>query len=103
MEQERLKEGWVEFNRFYCKEGHIDGWMGDSINNPNNPTKHPMQINSIASYYRCNDGKWISKRDLSGSLVLTFLNMREEFTAAEIWKELRKPLWPSIRHLIDKH
>ena len=38
MEQvvEQLEEGWVKFTRIHCKEGYIDRWMGDCINNPNN-------------------------------------------------------------------
>jgi hypothetical protein len=82
---ERLKEGWVEFNRYYCKEGNIDCWMGDSINDPNNPEKSQWQLNSFSQFFRCNDGKWISNRDIRG--IQGLLEMTWEFTAQEIWDE----------------
>ena len=31
---EWLLEGWVKFRRHNCKEGFIDVWHGDSVDNP---------------------------------------------------------------------
>ncbi len=90
LKQEILEEGWVKFTRWHCKEGYLDRWMGDCINNPNNPKKSQWQLNSFASYWRCNSGEWISDRDLGRSEVFALLQMGEEFTAKEIWDELLK-------------
>lgn len=54
MNRERKSEEWVDFTRYYCKEGYIDRWLGDSINNPNNPKEHQMCLNSVAEYFRLN-------------------------------------------------
>ena len=90
LKQEILEEGWVKFTRWHCKEGYLDIWTGDCINNPNNPTKSQWQLNSFASYWRCNSGEWISDKDLGRSEVFALLQMGEEFTAKEIWDELLK-------------
>jgi hypothetical protein len=82
---EMLEEGWVKFTRHYCKEGHIDCWNGDSINNPNNPSKSQWQLNSFVQFFRCNDGKWVNRMDLRSTQGL--LLMSEHFTAEEIWNE----------------
>ena len=82
---ERLEEGWVKFTRYYCKEGHIDCWNGDMINNPNNPTKGQWQLNAFTQFFRYNNGKWINSRDLRATQGL--LSMVDEFTAEEIWNE----------------
>ena len=89
MEVKRLKSGWVEFTRFYCKEGHIDRWMGDAINDPNNKHIHGQQLNSSATFYRFNGGKWIYSGDLKRSNVIYTLDLYGElFTADEIKQEL---------------
>ena len=90
LKQEQLEEGWVKFIRWHCKEGYLDRWMGDCINDPNKPTKHQMCLNSSACYWRCNNGEWISDRELGRSYVFTMLEMGEYFTAQEIWDELLK-------------
>lgn len=87
MKTEQLSEGWVSFTRWHCKEGCLDRWIGDSINNPNNATKHQMCLNSTTSYWRYN-GEWINEGDLKRNLVFQLLELREEFTAEEIWEEL---------------
>ncbi len=83
-----LEEGWVKFIRIDCKEGWIDRWIGDCINNPNNPVKARINLNSSVTYYRCNVGQWVIDRDLGRSQILELLSMREEFTSIEIWDEL---------------
>jgi hypothetical protein len=88
LKTEHLEEGWVKFIRIHCKEGWIDRWIGDCINDPNNPTKNKINLNSSITYYRCNNKKWIIDKHLGGSKILTLLTMREEFTAKEIWDEL---------------
>lgn len=85
---EKLSEGWVDFYRYHCKEGFIDRWMGDCINDPNNPTKHNMQLNTVASYWRCDGGKWVSDREIGRNEMFPLLQMGEVFTAQEIWNEL---------------
>ena len=46
-----FSEGWVKFNRIQCKEGYIDRWIGDCINNPNSISKSQLQLNSFAEYF----------------------------------------------------
>ncbi len=83
-----LNEGWVRFVRYYCKEGYIDRWMGDVIDDPNLPNKNQMQLNSTATYYRFNGSKWISDRELGRMNMLNLLQLREGFSAQEIWDEV---------------
>lgn len=82
---ENLKEGWVSFTRFHCKEGYIDYWTGDCINNPNNPTKRGMQLSSFSAYYRLNGGEWTHREEVRH--IHHLLRNREVFTAQEIWDE----------------
>lgn len=84
-----LEEGWVRFLRFMCKEGTLDRWQGDSINDPNLPEKSRLQLNSSATWWRCNGGSWINDRSLGRHKILQYLDMCEEFTALEIWNELQ--------------
>ena len=69
------------------KEGYIDRWTGDSINDPNRESKHQMRLNSFASYFRLNGkGDWLSRRefvDIISSLTIT----AETKTSDEIWNE----------------
>ena len=38
-----INKDWVKFIRKeFVDGGTIDRWVGDCINNPNNPTKHQM-------------------------------------------------------------
>ncbi len=90
MENELLEEGWVKFLRFPCKEGHIDRWMGDCIDNPNKPTRNRMCLNSSATYYRFNDGKWYNGRGFKGILEILVKHIRGLLTADEIFKETYK-------------
>lgn len=62
--QEHLTEGWVSFTRINCINGTIDRWTGDKINNPNNRTEHPMQLNAFTMYFRCNNGKWVNRCEI---------------------------------------
>lgn len=62
---ELLSEGWVKFIRRYFKEGFIDRWVGDCIDNPNKSKKHQMCLNSFSSYCRLNGkGEWVNNHDL---------------------------------------
>jgi hypothetical protein len=89
MNQDRLKEGWVDFTRYYCKSGWIDRWTGDSINDPNRPTKSNWQLNSFAQFWRFDGGGWISDYDLGGkSKVYPYLDIRQDFTSVEILQQL---------------
>ncbi len=80
-----LSEGWVNFTRYPCKEGYIDRWIGDCINNPNSITKSMLQLNSFAEYYRCNDGEWIPKHEFKRYFFHDMREEREFFTASEIF------------------
>ena len=86
MKTEQLQEGWIKFTRWYCKEGYLDRWIGDSINNPNNENQHQMCLNSMVSYWRCG-GEWVNSKELSKN-ILSLLDLREDFTAKEIWDEV---------------
>lgn len=84
-----IEEGWVKFRRVYCKEGFIDIWRGDSINNPNKSSKHSMQLNSTTEYYRlCGQEKWYNKRDFKQSLISDLTLYGPMFSAKEIWYNL---------------
>jgi hypothetical protein len=85
MKTEFLEEGWVKFRRHQCKEGFIDYWMGDSINNPNESTKSRLQLNSSTAYFRLNGGKWINRREFSSEIHTYLLLLSDECTATEIW------------------
>lgn len=89
MTQDYIEEGWVRFRRFACKEGHIDVWMGDASCNPNDEERPYYNLNSSATYLRCNGSKWIHRRDLKHKgNYFYYLDMGDEFTADEIWQEL---------------
>ena len=86
-----LEEGWVKFIRIPCKEGHIDRWMGDSIDDPNKDSKSNIQLNSTATWYRCNSGKWKNSYYIgTTNKILSLLEYASEFSAEEIWEELNK-------------
>lgn len=82
-----LKEKWFTHIRFYCKQGVIDRWMGDCINDPNNDTKSNMQLNSIATYWRLNGvGDWVNSRDMRDIYGL-LVEFKDIATADEIWQD----------------
>jgi hypothetical protein len=86
---EMLEEGWVIFRRYLCKEGHIDVWHGDQSCDPNLPDRPHYNINTNTTYLRCNGSEWLNRKDLKvRNHYLSYLDMRTEFTAEEIWKEL---------------
>lgn len=76
---EMLKEGWVEFRRFYFQDGYIDYWVGDMINNPNNDKKKPFNLNAFATYFRRNGTEWIRDPHLRGGTSIATANSAEEF------------------------
>lgn len=85
MKSERLTEKWFTFIRFYCKEGHIDMWSGDSGHDPNQDTKPSFNLNSSITYFRLNgEGEWVSKNDLKG-LFEDINTYYEVFTSNELW------------------
>lgn len=91
MKPEQMQEGWVKFTRYPCKEGNLDIWRGDCNSNPNEPSKAHLNLNLSASYWRCNGGKWVYDRELGGGgEILSILELRQGFTAEEIWEELVK-------------
>ncbi len=87
MKSEQLQEKWYTFRRIYCKEGFIDMWAGDCINDPNEDTKHNLQLNSSTTYYRLNGkGLWIYKGDLKNMSKMICGDYTIHFTANEIWE-----------------
>lgn len=91
MTQDYIEEGWVRFRRVACKEGHIDVWRGDSSDNPNHEERPTYNLNSSATYLRCNGSKWIHTNDLKHrGNYFYYLDMGDEFTADEIWQELTR-------------
>jgi|JI10StandDraft_1071094.scaffolds.fasta_scaffold1934624_2 hypothetical protein len=85
MRTEKLKEKWFEFTRHHCKEGFIDRWMGDSINDPNNDFKSNMQLNSHASFFRLNGtDKWVH-RNMFRLLAENMNVFSETNSAVDIW------------------
>jgi hypothetical protein len=86
MKVEYLSEDWVKFQRYPCKTGFIDVWIGDSADNPNNSTKMNYNLNSIHKAYRLNGvGEW--KFDLASTqtLINFLIIMSDTCTADEIW------------------
>lgn len=87
MKKERLKENWVEFDRWHFKEGHIDRWFGDVADHPENDVKSSLHLNSFATYYRLNNGEWFTRRHFKTDIIHghiaseTFANC----TAEEVW------------------
>ena len=81
-----LKEKWFTHIRFYCKEGVIDRWMGDAINNPNNDTKSNMQLNSVATFWRLNGvGEWIHNTEIR-QIYSLLVQFKDIATSDEIWQ-----------------
>ena len=89
--KETLKEGWVTFTRYHCKKGYLDRWTGDTNDNPNNPEKRMLNLNSFTAYWRCNNGLWINAWDLNGKDLMGLLTKRKDFTAKEIWDKVIFP------------
>lgn len=86
MKSEKLKEGWVEFERYYFKEGYIDRFMTDQANDPNRNKPNTVQFNALASYIRLNGGRWIPARKVGGtSCFIQLLRFADEYTAKEVW------------------
>lgn len=89
MGQERKQEGWVKFTRFCCKEGFIDRWVGDVINNPNYEKESNYQLNTFAEFYRFNGGKWIHRCEFKRALFSDMKEVFDLFTADEILEAYR--------------
>lgn len=84
---ERLEEGLVRFLRIYFRNGFIDRWTGDSINDPNNQEKSNLQLNSYTSYYRLNKtGKWIHIGAFDRKIESITSDTHDDFTAKEVWE-----------------
>jgi hypothetical protein len=84
---EQIKEGWVNFTRFHCKEGFIDRWMGDCFSDPNNDKPSIWNGNMFTQYYRVNGGKWINRDEFDRNFIAILFSNAKNFTAEEIWNE----------------
>jgi hypothetical protein len=88
IQHEKIKENGYSINRLHFTEGYIDSTMCDTINNPNNPTKSSIQLNSIKTYHRLNQNPWI----LLSSQQRAKLNQLSQFqsiaTAQEVFNEV---------------
>ena len=80
-----MSEKWYKFIRYTCKDGFIDRWLGDLINNPNNENKHQQSLNSFSEYYRINEGVWFHKDCFKKGFYADLLKIRFEYSAHEIW------------------
>lgn len=91
-EHEYIQEGWVKFTRTECKEGFIDVWTGDCIDNPNNKYKNKWNLNGFNTYMRLNgEDKWIK---LGRRPVKSFLlDFKDNATAEEIFEVLTPKEW----------
>ncbi|PCJ92268.1 MAG: hypothetical protein COA50_15670 [Flavobacteriaceae bacterium] len=84
-----LEEGWVKFRRFSCKEGFIDRWRGDCIDDPNLNFENKLNLNSGTTFFRLNgQDKWINQEDLNRRFVNHVPEYALIFSAKEIWEEL---------------
>ena len=83
---EWIKEGWVVFRRIHCKEGFIDCWIGDQINNPNNPKMSQYQVNSFTSFFRLNgETEWVSKNSFDNGFPNFIVKNSENFDSTFLW------------------
>lgn len=83
---ERLKEGWVDFTRVYCKEGFIDCFFGDMADNPNRDKRSNIMLNAFDMWYRLGGTtEWVHKDDFRRNFQGIVYNSGEVFTAQEIW------------------
>ena len=87
-DSEWIKTDYITFNRVYCKSGFIDKWMGDCFIDPNHPSKNQLSGNVITTYYRMG-GQWLQKHEFDPHFFHHLLELREEFTAEEIWNTYR--------------
>jgi hypothetical protein len=88
MNREQLTEKWYQYIRYYCIEGTIDVWAGDSANNPNNETKSKINMNQSTCFVRLNGGMWIPHWGrFKKYLNIDVAELHQYFTAEEIWKE----------------
>jgi len=90
MKAEILEEKWYKFTRFHCKEGSLDRWIGDCINDPNRESKSQWCLNSFSCYWRCDGGEWIDEGDLGRGKAFEMIQSHPELSAKEIWDELSK-------------
>lgn len=51
-------DGWIAFERIYCKEGFIDYWAGDGANNPNNKKMNLNKFKSFHIFFRLNENTY---------------------------------------------
>jgi len=87
MKVETIKEKWYSLRRYYCKEGFIDVYQGDSHHDPDLDEKPNIQVNNIITLYRLNGvSKWHNRNQLRGLFSVLNGDERELFTADEIWK-----------------
>ncbi len=82
-----LKYNWTTIKRFHCKEGYIDIWTGDMGSDPDNKVASRVSLNAFITLYRLNDGKWIDRVNRSIKTSLYDDEIRELFTAEEIFKQ----------------
>lgn len=90
LEVEQLEEKWYKFLRFHCKEGWVDRWMGDCASNPNDDNKSGVNLNTTATYWRCDNGEWVNDYNLDRVQLYNLYEFREEFTSKEIWEYVSK-------------
>lgn len=90
MKIENLEDGWVKFRRYYCKEGFIDYWIGNGLDNPNLQTPNQLSL-GIKSYFRLNGtGGWKERMWFKENLVgLLNIGCRSS-TAEEIWEYTKR-------------
>lgn len=82
---EILQEGWLHFRRLHCREGFIDIWSGDEVEDPNQDTQSEDSGFYITSWYRLNgEGKWFNKKEFFD--ILSCLELGTEKSAQDIWK-----------------
>ena len=92
MKPQRMKEGWVEFNRIPCKEGYIDVWTGDQAHNPNNDTHSQIVLNAFAQYYRADfSANWIHQSQFTPHIGEAMRQLKDTLTSKELWDVIYKP------------
>lgn len=80
---EIVQEGDLRITRIHCKTGYIDRCVVDQAVDPNKSDRPSYRLNRQVSYFRADDGMWVS-RDNLGSMPLLLRNNYTIYTSREI-------------------
>ena len=86
---ENLEEGWVHFNRIYCKKGYIDVWTGSKINDPNDFNKYRTSEEETCTYVRFDFGiEWIHEGEFKEEYFKSIIEYSENENSMYVYKKI---------------